>query len=64
MSFQDKTKILLLIPDMNTTIGTTRVANTIFIESGACKLGLLELLSESSVLEQFLACISRVPELE
>ena len=63
VSLQDETKILLLVPNVDTTVGSTRVADTIFVEDSAWKLGLLELGSKSTVLEQLLACISWVPEL-
>jgi hypothetical protein len=51
MSFQNETKVLLLIPNVNSTVGTSRVADTIFIEACAGELGLLELGAEGSVLE-------------
>jgi len=51
MSFQYETEILLLIPNMDTTVGTTRVTDTILVESSAGELSLGELGSESSVLE-------------
>jgi len=35
MGFENQTEILLLIPNMDSSIGTTRVANTILIKSGA-----------------------------
>ena len=64
MSFKDETKLLLLIPDMHATVGSCGVADTILIEGSAVKLGLGELGSEGSVLEQFLAGVGWVPELD
>lgn len=64
MGLQDESKILLLIPNVDTSVGTTGVANTILVESGAGELSLGELGSEGSVLEELLAGISWVPELE
>ena len=64
MGLENKTKILLLVPDVDASIGTTRVADTILIERGTGELGLLELGAEGTVLEELLACISWVPELK
>jgi len=51
MSLQNETKVLLLIPNVDTTVGTTRVADTIFIKRGTVELGLGVFLSESTILE-------------
>ena len=64
MSFQDEAEILLLVPDMDATVGTTRVADTILIERGAGELCLSELGAKSTVLEKLLGSISWVPELK
>jgi hypothetical protein len=37
-----KLKILLLIPKMDTTIGSTGIADTILVENGAIEFGLSE----------------------
>ena len=63
MCLKNKTEILLLVPNVDTSIGSTRVADTMFVKGGTVELGLSEFRSESSVLEQFLASISWVPEL-
>jgi hypothetical protein len=49
---------------MNSTIGTTRVANTIFIKSCAREFGLRKLRAKSTILEKFFGSISWVPELK
>ena len=64
VSFQNKTKILLLIPNMNSSIGASWVANTIFINHSAWKLGLLEFSSKCSILKKLFACISWIPKLD
>lgn len=64
MSFDDKLEILLLIPKMDTAIGSTRVADTILVESGRVKLCLLELSTEGTISEQLLASIRWIPELK
>jgi len=43
MCLEDQTKILLLIPYVNATVCSSRVADTILIEDGAREFGLLEL---------------------
>ncbi len=48
---------------MNSSIGASRIANTIFINHSARKFGLLELSSKCSILKKFFACISWIPEL-
>lgn len=63
MSLEYKTKILLLIPNVDTTVSTTGVADTILIEGCAVESSLCVLLSEGTILEKFLACICWVPEL-
>jgi len=64
MGFQNETEVLLLVPNMDSTVGTTGVADTIFVESGAGELGLGEFRSKSTVLEELLAGVGWVPELE
>lgn len=64
MSFENEAKFTSLIPAMNGTIRTTRVSETIFIESTAVELSLWVFLTESTVLEKFLSSISWVPELK
>ena len=49
---------------MDTTIGSTGIADTILIKSCRVKLGLLELCTEGTVSEQLFARISWVPELK
>lgn len=63
MGLEDETEVLLLIPNVNTTIGTTGVADTILIERSAVESSLGIFLSEGTILEKFLACIGWVPEL-
>lgn len=64
MSLNHELKVALLIPNMDTAIGSTGVANTIFIINSGIHLGLLELSSEGTILEQFLTAISWIPKLE
>lgn len=64
MCLDNELEISLLVPNMEATIGTTRVANTIFIKNSGIHLGLLELGSKGTILEQFLTAVSWVPELE
>jgi hypothetical protein len=40
MGFKNKTKILFLIPNMDTTIGASRVTDTILVENGTIEFGL------------------------
>jgi peroxiredoxin len=51
MGLQNETKVLFLIPNVDTTVCTTRVADTIFIKRGTVELGLCVFLSESTILE-------------
>jgi len=64
MSFQNKTEILLLIPNVDSTVGTSRVADTILVKWGTVELSLGVLLTESTILEKLLGSISWVPELD
>lgn len=63
MCLENETKILLLIPNMDTTICTTRVADTILVKWSAIELRLSVFLSKSTILEQFFTSIGWVPEL-
>ena len=62
--FDNKLKFLFLIPKMDTTIGSTGIANTIFIKGCRVKLSLLELCTKGTVSEQLFARVSWVPELK
>mmetsp|Transcript_19392 Transcript_19392/g.29768 ORF Transcript_19392/g.29768 Transcript_19392/m.29768 type:complete len:355 (-) Transcript_19392:470-1534(-) len=64
MSLQNEAELLLLIPNMDATVSTTRVADTILVEHSAVELGLGELGAEGTVLEKLLAGVGGVPELE
>lgn len=63
MTFENKTQISLLIPNVDTTIGSTCVANSILIERSTLELCLLEFLSKDSIFEKFLTSISWIPKL-
>lgn len=64
MGFKYKTKILFLIPNVNTSISSSRITNTIFIKWSAVESCLSILLSKGTVFEKFLASICWVPKLE
>jgi len=49
---------------MNSSVGASWVAYTIFINHSTWKLGLLEFSSKSSVLKKLFACISWIPKLD
>ena len=48
---------------MDTTIGTSRIANTILIKCSGVEFSLGVLLTKCTIFEKFLACICWVPEL-
>ena len=62
--FDNKLKFLFLIPKMDTTIGSTGIADSILIKGCRVKLSLLELCTEGTVSEQLFARVSWVPELK
>ena len=64
MCLKHKSEFLLLVPDVNSAICTSRVANAILVESSSGEFGLLKLSAEGTVLEETLASICWVPELE
>jgi len=63
MGFENKTKVLLLVPNVDATVGTSRVADTILIKCSAVEFSLGVLLSKCTIFVQFLRSISWVPEL-
>ena len=64
VSLNDKAEILLLVPNMDTTISTTGVTDTILVKGSTVESSLSVLLSECTILEKLLASISWVPELK
>ena len=64
MGLNDELEITLLVPNVDATVGSTRVADAVFVKNGGVHLGLLEFGSKGTILEQLLAAVSRIPKLE
>ena len=63
MGFEDESEILLLIPNVDATVGTSGIANAILIKGSSIEFSLSVFLSKSTVFEKLFACIGGVPEL-
>ena len=62
--FQDKTELASLIPAVDGSVGTTTIAETIFVKTGAVEFGLRVLLSKCSIFEKLFGSVGWVPELK
>lgn len=63
MGLENKTKVLLLVPNVDATVGTSRIADTILIECSAVEFSLGVFLSECTIFVQLLGSVGWVPEL-
>lgn len=51
MCFQNESEVLLLVPDVNATVGASRVTDTVFIKCSTVEFGLIEFRPKCSILE-------------
>ncbi len=63
MCLEDHAELTSLVPTVDTTVSSTTVANTFFVEGSAVELSLGVFLTEGTVFEELLSGISWVPEL-